>query len=338
LQNIIILVGAVVVVSAALSAGLIALLLPFLRTLFMVRPGERSSHRNPTPQGGGVAVVIAALALAWAALSIIPFARDDVVMLLGLTVAAVLLAIVGAIDDLRDLSVWPRLVGQCLALTITIWALPAELRVIDALPWHLERLCFLLAGLWFLNLVNFMDGIDWMMVAEVVPITAAIALFGLVSITFDLPMLVAAALLGAMLGFAPYNRPVARLFLGDVGSLPIALVLGWLLLMLATQGHMAAALLLPLYFVADASLTLIRRVAWGEPFWQAHRTHFYQRATDRGFSVPKVVAHVFGTNVVLAGLAYTTVAYPHVAVSMACLGIGAVLVAIMLMRFARGPR
>ncbi len=66
-------------------------------------------------------------------------------------------------------------------------------------------------------------------------------------------MLVAAALLGAMLGFAPFNKPVARLFLGNVGSLPIALVLGWLLLLLATQGHLAAAILLPLYFIADAT-------------------------------------------------------------------------------------
>ena len=97
--------------------------------------------------------------------------------------------------------------------------------------------------------------------------------------------LVALALCGAMIGFAPFNRPVARLFLGDVGSLPIGLLLGWLLVVLAGSGHFAAALLLPLYYLADATITLLRRLANGEPVWQAHRSHFYQRAMDNGFSV-----------------------------------------------------
>ena len=77
--------------------------------------------------------------------------------------------------------------------------------------------------------------------------------------------LVALALCGAMVGFAPFNRPVARLFLGDVGSLPIGLLLGWLLILLAGSGHLAAALLLPLYYLADATITLLRRSANGEP-------------------------------------------------------------------------
>src|ERR1700749_3030711 len=87
----------------------------------------------------------------------------------------------------------------------------------------------------------------------------------------------ALALLGAMIGFAPFNRPVARLFLGDVGSLPIGLLLGWLLILLANR-YLVAALLLPLYYVADATITLLRRFVEGEPVTQAHRSHFYQRA------------------------------------------------------------
>ena len=92
-------------------------------------------------------------------------------------------------------------------------------------------------------------------------------------------------LCGAMLGFAPFNRPVAKIFLGDVGSLPIGLLLGWCLLQLAWHQHLIAALLLPLYYLTDATLTLLRRIARREPFWAAHRSHFYQRATDNGFTV-----------------------------------------------------
>ncbi len=97
-----------------------------------------------------------------------------------------------------------------------------------------------------MNLCNFMDGIDWMMVAEVVPVTGALAVFGLSGALPSEATLAAVALFGAVIGFAPFNRPVARLFLGDVGSLPIGLLLTWLLILLAGRGHLAAALLLPL--------------------------------------------------------------------------------------------
>ncbi len=99
------------------------------------------------------------------------------------------------------------------------------------------------------------------------------------------------------------NKPVATVFLGDVGSLPIGLLLGWLLLQLAGSGHLAAALILPLYYLADATITLGCRIAGGEAFWQAHRRHFYQRATDNGFSVPAIVTRVVLVNFALAAIA-----------------------------------
>ena len=105
-----------------------------------------------------------------------------------------------------------------------------------------------------------MDGLDWMTVAEVVPITGAMVLLGWLGELPASTTIVAAALCGAMLGFAPFNRPVAKIFLGDVGSLPIGLLLGWCLLELAWHQQLAAALLLPLYYLADATVTLLRRM------------------------------------------------------------------------------
>ena len=144
--------------------------------------------------------------------------------------------------------------------------------------------------MWFVNLVNFMDGLDWMTVAETVPITAALAVIGILGVLPWQETVISLALCGATIGFAFFNRPVAKLFLGDVGSLPIGLLLGWLLLVLAGSGGRTAAVLLPLYYLADSTITLLRRAANGEPVWQAHRSHFYQRATDRGFHVIDVVA------------------------------------------------
>ena len=143
-----------------------------------------------------------------------------------------------------------------------------------------------------------------------------------------------------MIGFAFFNRPVAKLFLGDVGSLPIGLLLGWLLVLVAGHGGRAAAILLPLYYLADSTITLVRRASNGETLWRAHRSHFYQRATERGFSVLEVVARVFFVNLVLAALALATVAKPFRELPMLRRWrAGAALVAWLLVGFARGaPR
>jgi UDP-N-acetylmuramyl pentapeptide phosphotransferase/UDP-N-acetylglucosamine-1-phosphate transferase len=167
----------------------------------------------------------------------------------------------------------------------------------------LERAVLIVLGVWAVNLTNFMDGIDWMTVAEVVPITAGLALFGVIGALPPSAFVIALALLGAILGFAPYNRPVAHLFLGDVGSLPIGLLLFWLLVMLAGRGYAIAALLLPFYYLADATITLIRRVSRGENIFEAHRSHFYQHATKAGWPVVSVIARVFMVNVLLVVLA-----------------------------------
>jgi UDP-N-acetylmuramyl pentapeptide phosphotransferase/UDP-N-acetylglucosamine-1-phosphate transferase len=325
----------VVAAAAALSAGLIVLLLPALRRHAVAKPNARSSHIEPTPQGGGIAVVVATAIVALAAVTLTspPAERVQLAWVLG---AAALIAAVGAVDDMRAMPVLPRLLLQALAVAVVIAALPAELRVVPALPWWLERALLAFAALWFVNLVNFMDGIDWMTVAETVPIAGGLVAAGWLGALPSAGAFGALALLGAMLGFAPFNRPVARLFLGDVGSLPIGLVLAWLLILLAGSGHVAAALLLPLYYLADASLTLARRLLAGERVWQAHRTHFYQRATEGGFTVIEIVGRVFAVNVVLAVLAVVSVTVSDRWVALVALAAGAALVAWLLRAFARG--
>ena len=137
-----------------------------------------------------------------------------------------------------------------------------------------------------------------------------------------------------MLGFAPFNRPIAKVFLGDVGSLPIGLLLGWCLLQLAWHQQIAAALLLPLYYLADATVTLLRRVVRREPFWAAHRTHFYQRATDNGFSVWQVVSQVFALNVLLAALAIGSAMTSSSAIAILLVVIGSIATALLMYRFS----
>ena len=212
--------------SLAISWALVALTLPVFRRFALAVPNARSSHKAVTPQGGGFGVVGATVCVtALALLGSTQLAGTPQGGTWLVLAAAVLLALVGAIDDARHLSPIPKFAGQAVAVLFVIAALPEGMRVCPLLPWTIERAAIFAAGLWFVNLVNFMDGIDWMMVAEVVPVTAGVALVGALGALPPEALIVALALNGAMLGFAPFNRPVARLFLGDMGSLPIGLLL-----------------------------------------------------------------------------------------------------------------
>jgi UDP-N-acetylmuramyl pentapeptide phosphotransferase/UDP-N-acetylglucosamine-1-phosphate transferase len=321
------------ITAAVVSFGLLLLLRPALRRHALAHPNARSSHKIPTPQGGGIAVIAATVGVVVACVlfGVPGLGGHSVWFVLA---ATVFIALVGAIDDVRPIAVTPRLILQVVGVAIVLAALPGDLRVVPFLPNWLERALLGLAILWFVNLTNFMDGIDWMTVAEVVPLTAGLVLFGLMGALPSGATIVALALCGAVIGFAPFNRPVAQLFLGDVGSLPIGLLLGWLLVMLAGAGHFAAALLLPLYYFADATITLLRRLANGEPVLQAHRSHFYQRAMDGGLSVFQIVARVFVLNIALIALAATTLLTPSYLLHAATLIAGCVLVALLLYRFA----
>jgi UDP-N-acetylmuramyl pentapeptide phosphotransferase/UDP-N-acetylglucosamine-1-phosphate transferase len=325
--------AAIAALSALLCVGLIVLLRPMLARYALAKPNARSSHRVPTPQGGGIAVMAATLTAS--GVGLVTFGAPLTPSLAIAFAAVIVMAGVGVFDDVRPLAVAPRLFLQALAVAAVIYALPDALRVLPAWPFLLERALLFVGGLWFVNLVNFMDGIDWMTVVEVIPVAGALVVFGGLGALSGDAVVVALALGGAMIGFAYFNRPAAKLFLGDVGSLPIGLLLGWLLVWLAGAGHLTAALLLPLYYLADATLTLLRRLSRGERIWQAHRTHYYQRATDRGFTVGEIVGLVFIVNLVLAALALATVLVKSRLVDAAALACGAALVGLLLYSFTR---
>jgi len=326
----------VVIAAAALTAILIVLLKPLLLRYAMARPNARSSHTTPTPQGGGIAIVVSWIIVAGLAIAATgAWPADTPITLAVVFAATILIAALGAVDDIRPMSVAPRLLVQFIAVAGVIAILPPDLHITQFLPWWLERAVLVLAGLWFVNLVNFMDGLDWITVAEMVPVVGVLVLLGGLGALPPYALLCALALLGALLGFAPFNRPVARLFLGDVGSLPLGLVVGWLLALLASAGYLTAALLLPLYYLMDATITLLRRLSKGERVWQAHRSHFYQRATDNGFAVEQIVRLVFGVNLLLGAMALISVRSNSLTTNITALSVGIIIVGWLLFQFSR---
>ncbi|WP_246071972.1 MraY family glycosyltransferase [Marilutibacter aestuarii] len=249
-------------------------------------PGERRSHRVPTPRGGGIAIVagtvLAAVFLALPSL-------DPVLLAFALGMAAV--AAVGWVDDHRPLSPWARLGVHALAAAAfaAVLALGGAGTVAIATGF--------LAPLVLTNIWNFMDGIDGIAASQAVIVVLAC-----------LPFLpgthhaLALALVAACMGFLPFNFPRARIFMGDVGSGAVGFAIGALLaLSTGAGGYGAAWLLLPLApFLVDSSLTLLRRVVRGERWWTPHVQHAYQVAARRFGHVPVTLAYGL---VAAAGLA-----------------------------------
>jgi UDP-N-acetylmuramyl pentapeptide phosphotransferase/UDP-N-acetylglucosamine-1-phosphate transferase len=243
------------------------------------RPNARSSHAAPTPRGGGLAV-LAVLLPAWAALGALVGGPPRVWPVLALAVA---LGGLSLVDDLRRLPAAPRFAAQIAAVAAALAAFDGGLVFQGWLPLWADRALAGVVLLWFVNLFNFMDGIDGIAGVETLAVAGGL---GLVWLTAGAPGPAGPALswtlAAAAAGFLRWNWHPAKVFLGDVGSIPVGFLLGWLLLEAAAAGQWAAALILPAYYLFDATVTLLRRVARGARPWRAHREHAYQVAVQAG--------------------------------------------------------
>jgi UDP-N-acetylmuramyl pentapeptide phosphotransferase/UDP-N-acetylglucosamine-1-phosphate transferase len=319
--------------STALSWLLVGRVLDWLRERAILDlPNNRSSHTEPTPRGGGWGLILTVLPV-WAAIG---WAGGRLAGVAPVLLGATVLMAVSWIDDRRGLRPGLRFLVQAGAVALGLTALDGDGLVFQGLvPFWLDRAMAGFGWLWFVNLFNFMDGIDGLAGGEAVSIGLGLAL---VALPAGLDPAFAAwglAVAGAAAGFLVWNWHPARVFMGDVGSVPLGYGLGWLLLALAAAGAWAAALLLPLYFLADATITLLRRAARGEKVWQAHRQHFYQQATGLGRSHAWVTRAVLMVNAVLAALAVLAVASVH---WMVALPAGVAAVALLLICLVRPSR
>lgn len=287
-------------VAAEIGVGMVLRFL--IRREILAHPNERSSHSVPTPHGGGIAMVVVILG-AWAAVTRAwedPAGPEIWVVL----ASAGVLAWVSWLDDLRHLPVRLRLAIHVGVVAAVLAIVPAGERFFGGwLPLLPDRIGAGLLWVWFLNLFNFMDGIDGLAGSEGVTIGVGTAAVAVVADIGGGVALYALAIAAAAAGFLRWNWHPARIFMGDVGSVPLGFLLGWLLLRLAAGGEAAAALILPLYFLADATLTMSRRALRGERFWRPHREHFYQRAVQRGLSHAAVTTRILIANLALVGLA-----------------------------------
>ena len=301
------------------AAGLLSFVgTGWVRKLVLARsvidvPNARSLHHRPTPRGGGLALSAAALLgiAVLAAMQAVP--RHLAIALLG---GGALIATVGWLDDVMTLGRLVRIVCQVAA---AVWALAwigwlPVVQLGDTPLWvgAWGAPLALVWVVWATNLYNFMDGIDGIAATEAVCVGVAAALLlwprGSGALA-ALSLLVAAS----ALGFLPWNWTPARLFMGDVGSS----LLGFLLACLSIASERAGQLPLLLWalllgsFVFDATVTLLRRMAAGERWWEAHKKHAYQRVVQGSWSHARTSLAVAVLNVVLALLAWLAVRQPE---------------------------
>jgi|TARA_R100000501_G_scaffold14543_2_gene26273 UDP-N-acetylmuramyl pentapeptide phosphotransferase/UDP-N-acetylglucosamine-1-phosphate transferase len=290
-----------IVIAAIFTALATRAVLPWLRRMaIMDVPNARSSHHMPTPRGGGLAVVPVLLLLmivGWMAYSDVTLGH------LALLAGAVGLAIIGFMDDRSEQSPLLRFFVQTVAVLVALSFLDGPVFQ-GVMPFWLDRILTIVAWLWMVNAVNFMDGIDGITVSELGMVGAGIFLLGIIVPAIGGDLLVAGAVtVGAMVGFGIWNWHPARLFMGDVGSLPLGFLAGGLLLALASRGFWLPAIILPLYYAADATITLVTRLLRGERIFDAHRSHFYQRAVQGKWSHAHTSSAVLALNAVLVLLA-----------------------------------
>ena len=250
-------------------------------------------------------------------------------------VPALLLAGLGWLDDRIGLPALARLVAYTLISGSAVLSGPVAPAPLTG-SWPLDSAlaaCFLVA---FINVTNFMDGIDGLVVVQFAP--GLLLIGGTAVVDGDAATAVRAlAVLGGLAGFFVYNRPRARIFLGDSGSVATGFLAGCLLLDHAHTQGVLAALILPLYFVIDAGWTLARRTLKRERIWEGHRQHFYQRALDGGQSNWSILVRVGTCNLVLCALSLAAGGAAF-ASQAALFALGVACVGALLMSLARGAR
>jgi Fuc2NAc and GlcNAc transferase len=290
-------------------------------------PNARSSHSRPTPRGGGLSIVVVVLALLlWQAVlgSRGSGGAGAALAPLALAVGGATMAAVGFIDDLRGLSATLRFALQGVAALGTVLALggvPDE--VVAALPALAGPpgvvLCVVVL-LWFLNLFNFMDGIDGIAATQCIFMSGSAALLGALAGAEPRVVVTMAAIAASAAGFLAWNWAPARIFMGDVGSVFLGYLLPAAALWLSSVSAVGVwtFIVLGALFIGDASATLARRSLRRRPWSEAHRSHLYQQLARRLGGHARVTTGYAIVNVgVVLPLAWATVRFADHAAAIA---------------------
>ena len=290
-------------------AIILSIIITYLVRLFAIKksiidtPNERSSHSNPTPRGGGLAIVIV-----WLSAISYLYLKNEIEDKLFYALLSVLpLVIIGLLDDVFSLSPKLRILFQIITVGLGLYFLGGvttfNIGFYSASNLYVLTLLFFIGALWFINLYNFLDGIDAYASVQAIFMALAIFLFTHNNILLFL--------IAAICGFLFWNWPKAKIFMGDVGSTTLGYTLYILGIYFNNIGEFNIInwLIISALFWFDATLTLLRRFKNKEKLSVAHKKHAYQRIVQFGYSHQKTVLISIVINIFLLGLIYLSTLY-----------------------------
>ncbi len=282
-------------------------------------PNQRKNHKTPTPRGGGIAIISTILICL---IAIFSWPHSSDYHFVYLIIAVSICAVISLLDDAFTISIPVRMCFQVLAVYLAINSLPvysANL-LLPYIPLVIEKILVAIALLGFINIYNFMDGIDGLTASQTIYIAITVLLFSIIDPQIDLSIsYLCLSVIGACAGFLIYNWHPAKIFMGDVGSIVLGLICGWLLLNLAIHGYIAAAIIIPGYYLADGITTILKRLIQKKKIWQAHSEHYYQLAVRKGKSHSHVTKKIIYCNLILGLLSLVSINYPILSLTLATL-------------------
>lgn len=318
--------------TAALLAALCRLFPADFLSATKNREGSKPFAKS---QIGGLAIMPAILAVLLCASVVDP---QRMALYLSLAAASAMLSVIGYLDDRYDLPIAPRLAIQLIAAALALWALWPSLTSLDGTAPNWIRFALLLLALvWFINLTNFMDGMDLALVSGLGLPFAFVALVGASGLVDPSLAVVAAAAAGGLLAFAPRNWPPAPVILGDSGSLPLGLFAGVVVVSLAQRTESFAAVLPFAYLAGDATSTIVLRLYQGKSPLQGHAEHAYQLAIRAGRPALAIVGRIASAVLVVCLVSLTALADPgSVTNGAAAFGTAAITAGVILVLRRRG--
>lgn len=275
-------------------------------------PGAIKMHLRPVPRGGGIALVISFII--WFAIytkTTFGYSGSGIILTLY-----IILSVVSLIDDISHVHPLVRLIVHIITCTLFILLGKHGAILLEEVPIWLDNLISITALIAFINIYNFLDGIDGISAAQSIHLSITILALcyfkGDIIIQKDLIVTIASLVLGGSLVFLYFNRPPARIFLGDVGSISLGFLLGICLFFIACSSKklLVSSIISVLYYIADGACTIIYRFVNGEKVWLPHLKHFFQCAIKNGMSPKRVLMKIVGCNVLLMILAITASKYP----------------------------
>ena len=302
---------------------------------------DRRVHDHPIPRMGGLAIVVGFI------LAVLFCVQPDE-KIYGILIGSLIIAFMGGLDDIVTLTPWIKFLGQILAAVVVV----RSGLVIDAITWSTEETYIEISQLsgavitifWIVlctNAVNLIDGLDGLAVGVSAISSSVLLVVSLLASELSVSIMLA-ALLGACLGFLPYNLNPAKIFMGDVGSQFLGFVLSTVSILGLFKLQAIITFILPLLALAvplaDTAFAIVRRVLHGQSPFHADHGHFHHRLLATGLSQKQAVAVLYGVSAI-GGLVALLIAGRSVALKVLCLiAIFLALVGIAVIVFIRNPR